>query len=599
MKDSPADDVRLEVWAPAPLAQARHAGWLVVLLVDAAWRSADAAESRAAWARAVLPPERGAAVYVLADQAADPAVTLRSRWILRLFDVDESFPYGIVCATRPRSPALLPLCALAGRLNDARLAARDRTLATWLSDRGAAEQQAVRNRAALVASARRARQPRPALETVLAGGIVAIQAAVEPESGGLLGAPGALRPTVYRLLVSAAARGDAAASDRARLALTRLAQSGMRDPLDGGFFCAARDAAWRVPDFARTAAGNAALLAVYSAAAVQLGEPAFADVARGTAAYLLGTLRDAATGAFFASQAADEPYYTWTTRQVTAALPFDRVQAACLRFSVQPRGGPLHDQSLNVLYPAMDAATLAPYLGCTPAEAGARIAEAEAALLAARAEREPPPLDRTLYVDTNAQVVSALLAGAAALGESAWRARALEALARLEAACFPGGAAVVPHRLGTNASAGAPWLGDYAALGRALLDAHAATGEPRYLARARAVASALLARFRDARSGALLDAPRDSLVTRAFWPEQPFEDDAGPAPAAQAAALLLDIGRQTGHQAYHQAAADALRRGAAAASDDPPTAAGYFLALYALLGADQPGAYASGPGLRM
>src|SRR5262249_60222974 len=114
---------------------------------------------------------------------------------------------------------------------------------TWaygLRGRGGGARQAGGTGAGLVASGRRARQLRPALETVLAGGIVAIQAAVEPDFGGLLGAPGALRPTVYRLLVSAAARGDAAASSQARLALTGLAQSGMRDPLGGGIFCAAR-----------------------------------------------------------------------------------------------------------------------------------------------------------------------------------------------------------------------------------------------------------------------------------------------------------------------------------------------------------------------
>ncbi|HLH21747.1 MAG TPA: hypothetical protein VK066_04450 [Chloroflexota bacterium] len=579
---SPDNAVAVEPWGPGPLARARREGRLVALLVDAAWSPGRSAAGDVERARAAVPPDRGAAAYLLVDEAAEPAVALRGRWIARLFDVDERLPYAVVCVARPRSAALLPLYALPSQPTAAQLAARDRALAAWAADRGALALQALRHRRVLAASARRGWRGRPTLAAILADGIAATQADVEPTAGGWRSAPGRPRPTALRLLLVAAARGDAQAGELARRALARLAASGMCDPLDGGFFHAAHDASWRIPDFARTAADNAALLALYSAAAVQLDEPWFAEVARGIATYLLGTLRDPATRGFFASQAADERYYTWTTRQVTAALPFDRVQAACLHFDVQPRGGPLRDQSLNVLYPAMDATTLAPYIGCAPAEAAERIIAVREALRAARAERAAPPLDRTRYVDVNAQVVSALLAGAAALAEPAWRTAALATLAALEAECFSAAPVAVPHRLGGDAGTGEPYLGDYAALGRALLDAHATTGEPRYLQRARAVADALLARFRDPRAGALLDVPRTSLVSRAFWPEQPFEDGAGPAPAALAASLLLDLGQRPGGAAYREAALAALGTGAAAAGDDPVAAAGYYLTLAAL-----------------
>ena len=142
-----------------------------------------------------------------------------------------------------------------------------------------------------------------------------------------------------------------------------------------------------------------------------------------------------------------------------------------------------------------------------------------------------------------------------------------------------GSTPAVPHRVAEGSARGDPYLGDYAALGRALLDAHARTGEPRYLARAEAVATTLLAHFCDRRSGALLDAPRESPVSRAFWPEQPLEDLAGASPTATAIGLLLDLGRRTGQGQYHQAAAGALRGAARAAADDPLAASGYYLAL--------------------
>jgi uncharacterized protein YyaL (SSP411 family) len=358
-----------------------------------------------------------------------------------------------------------------------------------------------------------------------------------------------------------------------------MAAGGVNDQLDGGFFQAARDPGWRLPDFARTAALNATLLRVYAGAAAELGERRFADAARAVGGYLLGTLHDPDTGAFFASQAVDESYYTWTSAELTAALPADLVQAACMRFNVQPAARLVADPRRNVLYAAVAPAAIARFTDQPAATVVAQVEAARARLLAARAERKAPRLDQSRYVDVNAQVVSALLAGARLLGEPVWHATALRTLGWLEAACFAGDTPVVPHLVGEGCAPGDPCLGDYATLGRAFSDAEACTGERRYLTRAEAVAAAVLARFRDRLSGALLDEPRDGLVSRAFWPEQPLEDLAGPSPAATAIGLLHDLGRRTGRQRDREAAAAALRSGARAAAGDPLAAAGYFVAL--------------------
>ena len=120
---------------------------------------------------------------------------------------------------------------------------------------------------------------------------------------------------------------------------------------------------------------------------------------------------------------------------------------------------------------------------------------------------------------------------------------------------------------------------DGAAFGRAFLDAHQCTREPRYLVRGEVVATTLLVQFRDSQSGALVNASRDSLVRRAFWPEQPLEDVAGPSPMATTICLLLDLSRRTGQARSREAGADALRCAALAAAEDPLAAAGYDLAL--------------------
>ena len=542
----PAEQPALLPWGPAALEAARQGPGLLVLAVDAAWCAKATAEPRFAWLRAIGVPDEP--VHVAVDRDAHPAVALRARWTLRLFELDEELPHAAVYAVARRGGRLSPLFAATTRGSTTPNAAR-----------------ATEHREALVVSARRGWRAHPPLTRHLADALTAVNAAFDAGHRDFTAAPGPLRPAALALLLAAARRGDDAAAALVHRTLDAMAHGGVRDPLDGGFFRAARDPGWRLPDFARSTALNAALLGVYARAASQLGEPRFAGVARDTARYLLGTMRDPKTPGFFASEGVDETYYTWTSHELAAALPFDRVQAACMHFNVQPAARVVADPQKNVLYAAADAEAIARFIGQPTSAVAAQLADARARLLAARTARDHPQVDRTHALDVNAQVVSALLEAARALDEPDWRAAALETLAWLE----EGG---LPARVDL-------YLGDAAALGRALLDAHACTGDAHCLARAEAVASAVLERFRDRRSGALLDAPRDSIVNHAFWPEQPLDDMAGPSPAATAIGLLLDLHRRTGRAHYQQAAAEALRSGARAAADDPVAAAGYYLML--------------------
>jgi hypothetical protein len=563
-------------WGAAALEAARRGPGLLVIRVDDAGgpgapddEPRDGAHLRfpssGALGRASAEP-----VHVAIEGAAQPAVALRVRWTLRALQRDEAVPHAVVYAVRRRSGRLLPLFAAAD-LGDSGTDAG--ALARFMGGAADAEARATKLRRALVASAQRGWRARRPVAAALTAAVAAVNAALDPTRSALHAAPGSPRPPALALLLVAARPGDGTALAPVRRTLEAMVDGGMRDPLDGGFFRAARSPDWRVPDFARTADLNAALLEVYAGAATQLGEPAFAAAARGIASYLLGTLRDPGTGAFFAGQAVDESYYTWTSAEVTAALPTDLVQTACLHFNIQPAARVVADPSRNVLYAAADAEAIARFTGQPVADVVGQLADARARLVAARAARAAPRLDRARYVDVNARVASALLAGARSLGVAAWRTAALQTLTWLEDVCFEDGRPALRYR------GGDPYLGDHAALGRVLLDAHGDTGEPRYLERAETVAASLLALFHDRRHGVFLDAPRDSLVNRAFWPEQPLEDLAGVSAVATTIRLLLDLGRRTRRARYHRAALAALRAGAGAASDDPLAAAGYYLAL--------------------
>lgn len=561
--------------------------------MDAAWRERAVVAARPELA-ADVAAELPAITWVHADEAAHPDLALRLRWALRVFHDDAALPHVSLWLPITGNPRLRLLYAgTAGSTTEGAMARR---LSQWTAEPAGVAAEGRLWRRALVHSARRGWRAALDLRQCLGAFSCMILDVVRSYEDRLL--PG-LRPQAYQLLLVAAGAGSAPAASTVRMGLSALARSPLRDPLDGAFYQGTPDRPGAVPTLARTAEDHAALLVLYSRAARTLevprapaqgagagpaADPSFADVARDCARYLLDSLRDPATGGFRASQGAVEAYYGWTSSEALAALPYDVVQVAFLHWNVQPRGGRLADPSRNLLAPTRDVGEIARLLDLSPTAVAAGLGTAREALLAARARRPAPSLDDALYVDVNAQVVSALLAGAAMLGEPGWATTALQTLDWLESHCFQDGTAHVPHRVGPEGTAGGPYLSDHATLGHALLDAHAHTGDARYLTRAETVAAVLVGQFRKPRGGALLDVPADSLTARAFWPEQPLEDGTWPSPASEAARLLVRLARAHGHTRYEELAAEALRAGAWAASHEPVDAAGYYLALAELLG---------------
>lgn len=110
----------------------------------------------------------------------------------------------------------------------------------------------------------------------------------DPRFGGFGGAPKFPVATTLRFLQVV---GEGAAAHRA---LTAMARSELRDPVEGGFFRYATQRDWSVPHYERMLTDNAQLLEV------ALDDGAH-DVARGVAAFLLGVLRRP-SGGFGAAQ---------------------------------------------------------------------------------------------------------------------------------------------------------------------------------------------------------------------------------------------------------------------------------------------------------
>lgn len=105
------------------------------------------------------------------------------------------------------------------------------------------------------------------------------------------------------------AEGNREAGETLLAVLRRMGDSGLLDPVEGGFFRYATRRDWTVPHYEKMLADNAELLSLFASAHELTAEEAFASSARDILRFLLTKLYDPATGAFFGSQDADETYY--------------------------------------------------------------------------------------------------------------------------------------------------------------------------------------------------------------------------------------------------------------------------------------------------
>jgi len=195
---------------------------------------------------------------------------------------------------------------------------------------------------------------------------------------------------------------------------------------------------------------------------------------------------------------------------------------------------------------------------------------ARRALLAARAARTTPFIDRTLYTGWNSMAVTACLETARVLGRDGTREFALRTLNRLLGEAWDG-AQSLGHVIaygdvqGEGAQPGekAPGtLDDYAFTVHACVDAWFSTGEMSYYHAAVKLADAMIARFYDRQAGAFFDAatpadgvaPLGALAAR----RKPLQDTPTPAGNPTAASALLRLEALSGRREYREIAEETL-----------------------------------------
>jgi hypothetical protein len=347
------------------------------------------------------------------------------------------------------------------------------------------------------------------------------------------------------LLRRGALEGDRVALDSVELALDRMRAGGIWDHLRGGFARYSTDERWLVPHFEKMLYDNALLLRLYADGFRVFGKELHAETARELVGYLLAEMRDP-TGAFYASQDADSEghegkFFVWTLSDLRAALGDDQrgYDVARLHFGITEEGN-FEESGATVLSAARPVDRVAAALDLPVTEAAAALAGARSKMLVYREKRPRPTRDDKVLASWNGLLIGALADAGRALGEPSWVTAAAEAFAAIESRLVREG------RVGRYLKDGAPasdrpgFLDDQAYLGNAALDLYEATGEPRYVTAARAMARAMIDHHWDQAEGGFYFAPDDGEALLARTKD--VFDQAIPSAASMAALLCLRLG---------------------------------------------------------
>ena len=380
---------------------------------------------------------------------------------------------------------------------------------------------------------------------------------IDPVNGGIRGAPKFPQSMMLEFLWRAGERTNNNRRFAAvELTLARICEGGIYDHLGGGFSRYSVDERWLVPHFEKMLYDNALLLELLAVAYLRSRNDLFRRRARETVAWLT---REMTTpeGAFCASLDADSEgeegkFYVWSLDEVTSALGSDDAAFFAAHYDVTAEGNFEGHNILNRLKHIPRSM-----------EDEQRLAPLREKLLSLREKRVRPGLDDKTLADWNGLMIAALVNAGLALDEPLWLEMAARAFLFIDAKMAHG------DRLGHSWRAGkllVPGLAsDHAAMIRAALALHEATGEQAYLERALAWQATLDRHYANAENGGYFLTADDAagLVVR----PNSTSDDATPNPNALAAQNLIRLALFTGQHAWRDKA-DRLFEGMAASAGE-------------------------------
>ena len=368
--------------------------------------------------------------------------------------------------------------------------------------------------------------------------------------------------------------GNAASRDHLVVTLEEMMRGGVRDHVGGAFHRYAVDPKWHIPHFEKTLYDNAQLAGLYIEAGQLLARPDFVAVGRSVLDELLDEWQRP-DGGFVVGFDADDPngegaYYSWTPAELTAALGEADAKIFAATFGVTDEGDrEIEGRSVLHRLPDAEAALAA---GVSAEEVKAVVDRALPKLAKVRGERPPPGVDDKELVGWNALAVIALADAGRWLDEPRYVEAATRAGGFIAEHGFVDGRMLRGRRQGAPLAEGV--LEDYALAGLAYVRLHAATGDVRWLERARTLQTIIARDFFDSDRHVFLRTPSGATDLPVRMAD--LDDGVLPSGGSAAIALALQLGAIAGDGPTYELGYDTLQRMASTAAARP-FRSGYLL----------------------
>ncbi len=327
--------------------------------------------------------------------------------------------------------------------------------------------------------------------------------------------------------------------------LEHMGRGGVYDQIGGGFHRYSVDERWIVPHFEKMSYDNAGLLGNNLRAFQLTGNPFFREIALGILGFLENVLSHPEAG-FYASQDADisldddGDYFTWTLDELNAVLDGPEARVAALYYHIEAQGEMHHNPAKNVLFIDQPLHAIAARMELDEPKVAELLASAKQKMAEARARRQTPFIDKSIYTSWNGMLISALLEAYRVLGIKGERDRALATLDLLMTKAYNREKGMY-HTLVDGQPRIEGLIEDQVFIIAALLDAFEITGTRLYFDRALELMEITVRRFWDEKEGGFFDTAQDLADRHGSLDAQrkPFQDS--PTPAANAiAAFVLD-----------------------------------------------------------
>jgi uncharacterized protein YyaL (SSP411 family) len=320
------------------------------------------------------------------------------------------------------------------------------------------------------------------------------------------------------------------------LQLTKMAQGGIYDHVNGGFFRYSTDRFWKAPHYEKMLYNQALLLQIYSEAFIATGKPLYKWVITDIVGFLQRWLQHP-TGGYHSAISADIEeieglYYLWSP-SVLDDLP----AAASENAGLIAYRGPGQEGLVGI------------YL-TRPDSSGANIIRSS--LLKAGASKTKPFIDTKVITSWNAALLSGLLTAKRALGPDLAQVKLTdieEMASRLWSQVFSAERETLYHVTYRGVGQVPGTLEDYAFLAKAWLDLYDATANQIWLKRARALADLILMHFVTGSEFGTTDSRH-----RSEYSPKPMQIADGELPAANAVAMqaLWQVAVRQGDQRLKQ-----------------------------------------------